>query len=98
MSRMIRERFSKPADEFAERFVASVDADRNLVEEDVRGSIAHARMLCKKKILSPGETRRIIKALRQILRDWEKGKFDLDVSLGFLAIRGRSFVAHFPEP
>ena len=45
MAQIIRERFSKPADEFAAKVVASIDADANLVAQDIQGSIAHAKML-----------------------------------------------------
>ncbi len=80
MAQSIRERFSRPADEFAAKFVASIDADRNLVAQDIQGSIAHAKMLGKQDILSEQDVIGIVCGLEQILRDWSNGKFDLDVA------------------
>jgi argininosuccinate lyase len=80
MSQNIRERFSKPADEFAAKFVASIDADANLVEQDIAGSIAHATMLGRQGILTEQEAIAIVASLETIRREWQHGKFALDVS------------------
>jgi argininosuccinate lyase len=80
MAKLIRERFSKPADEFAARFVASVEADERLVPHDVRGSIAHARMLRRQGLLSEADAAAIEEGLSRILREWEEGSFRLDVA------------------
>ncbi len=80
MAQIIRERFSKPADEFAAKFVASIDADANLVVEDIHGSIAHAKMLHQQKILTEQETVAIVHGLENILVAWNKGEFKLDVA------------------
>jgi len=80
MSELIRERFSKPADEFAAKFVASIEADANLVAHDIHGSIAHAKMLGKQGLLSEQEMIGIVCGLEQILQEWETGKFKLTVA------------------
>jgi argininosuccinate lyase len=80
MAQIIRERFSKPADEFAAKFVASIDADANLVAQDVRGSIAHAGMLARQGILSEKDASEIVRGLRQVLAEWDEGRFRLDVA------------------
>ena len=80
MSELIRERFSKPADEFAARFVASIDADVELVEHDVRGSIAHARMLAKQGVISEADRDAIVKGLEQVLAEWKAGTFRLELA------------------
>jgi len=80
MAQNIRERFSKPADEFAAKFVASIDADQNLVAQDIQGSIAHAKMLGQQGILTEQEMIGIVLGLEHILNDWKAGKFVLDVS------------------
>lgn len=77
MARLLRERFSRPPDPFAGRFVASVADDRRLVEADVRGSIAHARMLGRRGILRGRDVRAIVGGLRGILREWRRGRWDL---------------------
>lgn len=81
MTRILRERFSRPADTFAGRFVASVDDDRRLVEQDVLGSIAHARMLGRRGILRARDVRAIVGGLRRILQDWRRGRWELDPAL-----------------
>ena len=48
--------------------------DARLYKEDIRASIAHARMLMKTKIISAKEGKKIILALKQIFRSIEKGK------------------------
>src|SRR5689334_1804496 len=80
MAQIIRERFSKPADEFAAKFVASIDADANLVVQDIQGSIAHAKMLGHRGLLQAAEVARIVEGLGQILKDWNDGKFTLDIA------------------
>jgi argininosuccinate lyase len=80
MAQSIRERFSKPADEFAAKFVSSIDADTNLVAQDIQGSIAHAKMLGHQGILSEQEVIGIVAGLEHILNDWTSGKFTLDVA------------------
>jgi argininosuccinate lyase len=80
MAQIIRERFSKPADEFAAKFVASIDADANLVVQDIHGSIAHAKMLGQQHILTEQEVIGIVAGLEHILKDWETGAFTLEVA------------------
>jgi argininosuccinate lyase len=80
VSELIRERFDRPADEFAARFVASIDADANLVAQDIRGSKAHAEMLRRKGVLTADEAAAIGKGLDQVLREWEGGALKLTVA------------------
>ena len=44
---LLRGRFAEATDQFVEQFTASVTFDRRLYQEDIEGSIAHARMLEK---------------------------------------------------
>ena len=46
--------------------------------QDIKGSIAHAEMLKKQKILSEEDAESIIKGLRAISKDLDKGKLTLD--------------------
>jgi len=80
MAQIIRERFSKPADEFAAKFVASIAADEHLVAQDIQGSIAHAKMLSQQGILTEQELIGIVLGLEHILNDWNSGKFVLDLA------------------
>jgi len=74
-------RFQQPTDAFVEEFTASVGFDRRLAPYDIAGSIAHAQMLAKVKVLSKEEADTIIKGLQEILSEIEAGKFDWQVSL-----------------
>jgi argininosuccinate lyase len=74
-------RFTQPTDKFVEEFTASIDFDKRLYHQDIRGSIAHARMLGKQKIIPMADAERIIHGLQEILRQIEGGEFDFSVSL-----------------
>jgi len=58
-----------------EAFTASIDVDRRLYRHDIAGSIAHARMLARRRIISPREARRIVRGLQVIEKEIEEGKF-----------------------
>ena len=44
-------RFAQPTNKFVEEFTASIDFDKRLYHQDIRGSLAHARMLGKQGII-----------------------------------------------
>ena len=74
-------RFSMPTDKFVEEFTASIDFDKRLYREDIRGSIAHARMLGRQGIITSKDTEEIVRGLEEILSRIEEGSFDFSVSL-----------------
>ncbi|AJE02220.1 argininosuccinate lyase [Geobacter pickeringii] len=74
-------RFSEPTDKFVEEFTASIDFDKRLYHQDIRGSIAHARMLGKQGIIPMADVERIVEGLQDILKKIEGGKFDFSVAL-----------------
>jgi argininosuccinate lyase len=68
-------RFSaSPADAF-ERLNASIPFDIRLAPYDVRGSIAHATMLGERDIVSPEESRELVRGLEAVLAEVEAGEF-----------------------
>ncbi|MDR1614256.1 MAG: argininosuccinate lyase [Campylobacteraceae bacterium] len=67
--------FKKEASELLNRFNASLPFDKKLYHEDIKGSIAHAKMLGKQGILTIKETDAIIDGLKKILFEIESGKF-----------------------
>ncbi|MBC8042646.1 MAG: argininosuccinate lyase [Rhizobacter sp.] len=71
-------RFSEPMDERALKFSSSVHIDWRLYKEDIMGSIAHATMLAEEKIISKADAAKITKGLREIEKEIEAGKLDLD--------------------
>jgi len=68
-------RFAEPVSERVKRYTASVGFDRRLAIHDIRGSIAHARMLRAAGILSASDLRAIERGFATILREIESGRF-----------------------
>ncbi len=58
-----------------EAFTASIDVDARLYRHDIAGSIAHARMLARQRIIAPREARRIVAGLEAIRDEIDAGKF-----------------------
>ena len=68
-------RFVEPTDAFVQRFTASEAFDRRLATQDIRGSLAHASMLCAQNILSQGELAEIELGLQQISEEIAQNSF-----------------------
>ena len=82
MAKLWGGRFSKNTNELVDAFNASIDFDKRLYHEDIRGSIAHAGMLAKCGIIPAEDGEKIIAGLKDILADIEAGNFHFDVALG----------------
>lgn len=74
-------RFTEATDAFVQRFTASVDFDRRLFNQDIDGSLAHARMLAKAGILTADEVSKILDGLESIRQDIIDDKFAWSVAL-----------------
>ena len=74
-------RFDQGPDEIMERINASIDFDRRLYRQDIAGSLAHAKMLVHKGILTAEDGAQIEQGLNTISREIEAGKFVYDVGL-----------------
>lgn len=81
MAKLWGGRFSKTTDEMINDFQASIAFDKRMYLEDIKGSIAHAKMLAKCGILSEADRDAIVKGLEGILADIEAGRFSFDVAL-----------------
>ncbi len=68
-------RFASSPVEAFERLNASIPFDVRLAPYDIRGSIAHARMLGKKGIVTKEESEELVRGLRMVLEDVESGRF-----------------------
>ncbi|HKA33940.1 MAG TPA: argininosuccinate lyase [Candidatus Binatia bacterium] len=68
-------RFAAATAGSVEAFTASIDVDARLYRHDIAGSIAHARMLARQRIIAPREARRIVAGLEAIREDIDAGKF-----------------------
>ncbi len=69
-------RFSQSTEGLVEDFTESVSYDRRLYRQDIRGSIAHARMLGERGIIPQKDAQRIIEGLEKILKEIEEGHFE----------------------
>ncbi len=68
-------RFAEPLDALTQRFNASVDFDRRLAPFDIAGSLAHARMLARCKLISAGDLADIERGMALITQEVESGAF-----------------------
>ena len=68
-------RFSEGTDEFVEEFTESVSFDKELALYDIKGSMAHARMLGKQGIIPEEDAEKIINGLKEIEKEIKEGKF-----------------------
>jgi argininosuccinate lyase len=71
-------RFTKKTHALADKFTSSIAFDQRLAKFDIIGSMAHAKMLGKQKIISQKDSQQIIKGLSSILKDVISGKFKFD--------------------
>src|SRR4029079_19470461 len=60
---------------------ASIDFDRRLLRDDVRGSQAHARMLATVGLISADDAEAICRGLDQVAGEFERGERKLDPAL-----------------
>ena len=72
--------FKKKPSKLLEKISSSIETDQRLYKEDIEGSIAHTNMLMKTKIISSGDGRKIINALKDILNNIECGKTKFESS------------------
>ncbi|MDD5561868.1 MAG: argininosuccinate lyase [Candidatus Omnitrophica bacterium] len=71
-------RFNKKTHALTDKFTSSITFDQRLAKYDILGSIAHAKMLARQKIISQKDTQQIVKGLNSILKDVISGKFKFD--------------------
>lgn len=73
-------RFTKTAEEWVDDFGASIHFDQELVEEDIRGSIAHVTMLGKCGIITDAEKDKIKQGLERLLGKAQNGELEFSVA------------------
>ena len=69
-------RFQKATDKKVDDFNSSIRFDKRMYRQDIRGSIAHARMLGKQNIIPKDDADKIVCELENILKDIEGGKVE----------------------
>lgn len=72
-------RFSKATDAQVDDFNSSIRFDARMYRQDIRGSMAHARMLGKCGVIPEADAALIIKTLGEILEDIEAGRVEFRI-------------------
>ena len=70
-------RFTKETDQLVYNFNASISFDQKFYAQDMRGSIAHVKMLAKQGTLTEDERDQIIAGIEGILSDVEQGVLEI---------------------
>src|SRR5215212_1191917 len=65
-------RISEATDAIAQTFVESISYDWRLYKHDIAGSIAHATMLAKVKLITDADRDQIVKGLKEIEAEIDK--------------------------
>lgn len=68
-------RFSEPVSDLVKRYTASVFFDKRMAAQDIRGSLAHARMLARQGIIPAEDYAAIEQGMAQIAGEIERGEF-----------------------
>ena len=74
-------RLAGDVDETLNALNASISFDSRMIFQDIRGSIAHARMLGKVGVLSAEDSERIISGLNAIAGDLHSGALKIDMTM-----------------
>ncbi len=78
--KMWQGRFKKQEDESVNDFNSSISFDCRMFEQDIKGSMAHAKMLGECGIIDKSESDKIIDGLSGILSDLKSGKLEFDMT------------------
>jgi argininosuccinate lyase len=73
-------RFEKSPAKFLAEFGNSLPVDKRMWAEDIRGSIAHARMLAKQGVISEADADSIEAGLSEIYREIKAGRFEWNLA------------------
>jgi len=73
--------FSEPMSDLVKRYTASVFFDKRLWQADIEGSLAHAAMLARQKVISHADLDLIRKGMAQIRGEIESGAFEWKLDL-----------------
>ncbi len=79
MSKVASGKIKKSSSKLLDEFNASIMFDKELYKEDIKGSIAHVKMLYKQGIISNESMRKIIDGLEVIKKEIENGEYNFDI-------------------
>ena len=74
-------RFTEPTNKLVEAFTESISFDARLYRQDIKGSIAHSKMLAEIGVLSSQEAAQIEQGLTAIKQQIDDGKFEWSTEL-----------------
>ncbi len=74
-------RFSEPMSDLVKRYTASVDFDKRMWRQDIRGSLAHAAMLAKQGIISAQDLADIERGMALVREEIESSRFEWSLDL-----------------
>jgi argininosuccinate lyase len=97
-NRMWGGRFASGPSDIMEEINASVDFDKRLALQDIRGSLAHAAMLAAAGILSPEDAAAIERGLKTIHSEIEGGTFSFSRALEDIHMNVESRLAELVGP
>ena len=80
MEKMWAGRFEKATDKVADDFNSSIHFDSKMYKQDIKGSLEHAKMLCKVGILTEEDLGLITEGLTSILEDINSGELEFDMN------------------
>ena len=80
MAKMWAGRTAGDTSKLADEFNSSIGFDSRMYKEDIRGSIAHARMLAKQGIIEWSEADTLCDELARILDDITSGRLEIDMN------------------
>ncbi|KNH06443.1 Argininosuccinate lyase [Candidatus Burkholderia brachyanthoides] len=78
---LIRGRFEQQLTHVMEQINASILFDQKMAMQDIRGSLAHAEMLYRQKIISKSDLDAIRSGLEKIREEIKDGRFEFSLSL-----------------
>ncbi|MBU4555265.1 MAG: argininosuccinate lyase [Actinobacteria bacterium] len=73
-------RFEASPSEFLDAYGASLPVDKRMWAEDIKGSIAHARMLAKQGVITATDADAIEAGLSEIFREIRDGEFEFRIA------------------
>lgn len=79
MSKLWGGRFTKPTDEWVEAYTASITFDKEMYEEDIRGSLAHVAMLGKCGIIPRADADKIAEGLKAVRDRIRRGEASFSI-------------------
>jgi argininosuccinate lyase len=91
-------RFAEGPAAIMQEINASIDFDKRLAAQDIRGSIAHAEMIAAQGIIDPQSAEAIVQGLNQVKGEIEAGSFTFKASLEDIHMNVEARLAEIAGP